>query len=360
MAGGDGLGAVYPIRLQTAHRSATLMPGSGVGHGKPEEEDANMLIDGEWVEKHQLNQKTDETGAYQRPVSSFRNWITADGAAGPTGEGGFAAEAGRYHLYVAMVCPWACRTLALRALKGLEEAISVSRVEAAMTDFGWKFPDDAERPDERLPQVDYMHEIYTLADPNFTGRVTVPVLWDKVRGTIVNNESADIIHMLNDAFAELVPDALDLRPDDLIGEIEPLNERLLENFNNGVYRAGFATEQGAYEAAFADVFDTLDFLDDLLSDGRPYLLGDRLTESDIRAFVTLVRFDAAYFGAFKCNRTQVSDYANLPSYVRRIQALPGIAETVNLDHIKRGYYGIKYVNPNGIVASGPDLGWLAA
>jgi len=319
-----------------------------------------MLIDGKWVEERQLQQKTDEDGAYRRPVSSFRHWITPHGQAGPTGEGGFAAEAGRYHLYVAMVCPWACRTLALRALKGLQDAISVSRVEAALTDFGWKFPDDAERPDDRLPDVAYMHEIYTLADPDFTGRVTVPVLWDKARGTVVNNESADIIHMLNDGFGELVPDAPDLRPKDMVGEIDALNDRLLDNFNNGVYRAGFATTQDAYEAAYGDVFDTLDFLDDSLSDGRPYLLGDRLTESDIRAFVTLVRFDAAYFGVFKCNRALVSDYVNLPSYVRRIQALPGIAETVNLDHIKRGYYGIKWANPTGIVAVGPDLGWLGA
>lgn len=319
-----------------------------------------MLIDGKWIEERHLKQKTDEDGAYQRPVSGFRHWITPDGQAGPTGEGGFAAEPGRYHLYVAMVCPWACRTLALRALKGLECAISVSRVEAALTDFGWKFPDDAERPDDHLPDVAYMHEIYTLADPGFTGRVTVPVLWDKARGTVVNNESADIIHMLNDAFVGLVPEAPDLRPDDLIEEIDALNDRLLDNFNNGVYRAGFAVTQGAYEAAYGDVFDTLDYLDGLLSDGRPYLLGERLTESDIRAFVTLVRFDAAYFSVFKCNRAQVSDYANLPSYVRRIRALPGMAETVNLDHIKRGYYGIKWVNPTGIVAAGPDLGWLGA
>ena len=319
-----------------------------------------MLIDGKWVLEAQLAQKTDETGAFQRPVSSFRNWITRDGAAGPTGEGGFKAEPGRYHLYVAMVCPWACRTLAVRALKGLQDAISVSRVEAALTDYGWRFPDDAERPDPRLPDVEYMHQIYTAADPEFTGRVTVPVLWDMERATLVNNESADIIHMLNDAFCDLVPDAPDLRPQRLADDMEALNKRLLENFNNGVYRAGFAQSQEAYEAAYADVFDTLDYLDDRLSDGRSFLFGDTLTESDIRAFVTLVRFDPAYFGVFKCNRAMVADYAHLPAYVARILALPGIAETVNLDHIKRGYYGIKWVNPTGIVAAGPDTGWLAA
>lgn len=319
-----------------------------------------MLIDGEWVLEAQRAQKTDEAGAYQRPVSSFRNWITPDGAPGPTGEGGFPAEAGRYHLYVAMVCPWACRTLAVRALKGLKEAISVSRVEAALTDYGWKFPDDAERPDERLPRVDYMHQIYTLADPGFTGRVTVPVLWDKERQTVVNNESADIIAMLNDGFADLVPGAPDLRPEDLMAEMTPFNDRLLEKFNNGVYRAGFAETQGAYEAAFADVFESLDELDARLADGRTYLFGDTLTEADIRAFVTLVRFDPAYFGVFKCNRAMVADYEHLPAYIRRVMALPGIADTVNFDHIKRGYYGIKGVNPSGIVAAGPDTGGLAA
>ncbi len=319
-----------------------------------------MLIDGNWVLEAQLARKTDEAGAYQRPVSSFRNWITRDGAAGPTGEGGFAAAPGRYHLYVAMVCPWACRALAVRALKGLEGAISVSRVEAALTDYGWKFPDDAQRPDARLPEADYLHEIYTLADPKFTGRVTVPVLWDMERETVVNNESADIIHMLNDGFADLVPDAPDLRPQALLTEMDALNDRLLEKFNNGVYRAGFAQSQAAYEVAFEDVFEALDDLDNRLSDGRTYLFGETLTETDIRAFVTLVRFDPAYFGVFKCNRAMVADYAHLPAYIGRMMALPGIAETVNLDHIKRGYYGIKWVNPNGIVAAGPDTAWIAA
>ena len=319
-----------------------------------------MLIDGKWVIEAQLQQKTDDDGAFQRPVSSFRNWITPDGAPGPTGEGGFAAEPGRYHLYVAMVCPWACRTLALRTLKGLEDAITVSKVEAALTDYGWKFPDDAVRPDPRLPEVTYLHEAYTMADPGFTGRVTVPVLWDKERQTVVNNESADIIHMLNDAFAAHTNGAPDLRPADLHEDMEALNERLLQNFNNGVYRAGFAVSQEAYEEAYADVFETLDFLDERLSDGRPYLFGDTLTETDIRAFVTLVRFDPAYFTVFKCNRRQVKDYANLPGYVRRMLDIPGIADTVDLDHIKRGYYGIKWVNPTGIVAVGPDIGWLTA
>lgn len=319
-----------------------------------------MLIEGTWVSERQLEQKTDARGAFQRPVSSFRNWITADGAPGPTGEGGFPAAPGRYHLYVAMVCPWACRTLAVRALKGLEDAISVSRVEAALTDYGWKFPDGAEPPDARLPDVGYMHEIYTLADPRFTGRVTVPVLWDKERGTIVNNESADIVRMLNDAFAEFVPEAPDLRPADLVDEMDAFSERLLAKFNNGVYRAGFATTQEAYEEAFADVFEMLDELDARLADGRKFLFGDRITEADIRAFVTLVRFDPAYYTVFKCNRSMVADYEHLPAYMRRILALPGIAETVNLDHIRRGYYGIKWVNPNGIIGAGPDLGWLAA
>lgn len=319
-----------------------------------------MLIDGKWVDDAEAEKRTGEDGAYQRPVSSFRNWITADGSAGPTGEGGVAAEAGRYHLYVAMVCPWACRTLAVRALKGLEDMITVSRVEAALTDFGWRFPDGAGRPDPRLPDVEYMHEIYTAADPEFSGRVTVPVLWDMERGSVVNNESADIIHMLNDAFSDLVPATIDLRPASLIDGMESLNDRLLETFNNGVYRAGFAASQEAYEEAFNDIFKTLDFLDDRLSDGRPYLLGDTLTETDIRAFVTLVRFDPAYYGAFKCNRKLVGDYQHLPGYVRRILALPGIAETVNLDHIKRGYYGITFVNPTGIVAAGPDIAWMTA
>jgi len=311
-----------------------------------------MLIEGKWTEDWQPVQATDAKGGFVRQISSFRNWVTPDGAPGPTGTGGFAAEAGRYHLYVALICPWAHRTLIARKLKGLEAAISISVVEPALTPQGWRFAEGA----DAVNGAGYMHEIYTAADPVFTGRATVPVLWDKATGTIVSNESADILQMFNRGFGALASGP-DLRPGDLTDQIEALNDFIYPRLNNGVYRAGFATTQIAYDEAVAEVFQALDALEDRLSDGRDWLLGDRFTETDIRAFVTLVRFDVAYHGLFKCNLRRIADYPLLSGYLRRVLALPGVAGTVNLDHIKRGYYSIGKLNPTGIVPAGPLLDW---
>ncbi|NBE06502.1 glutathione S-transferase family protein [Paragemmobacter ruber] len=312
-----------------------------------------MLVNGTWVAKWDPVQAKDEKGGFVRQVSSFRNWVTPDGAPGPTGRGGFAAEAGRYHLYVALICPWASRTLMARKLKGLEDAISLSIVEPELTDQGWRFAAGA----DPVNGATYMHEIYTRADPGVNGRATVPVLWDKATGTIVNNESADILRMFNTGFGALARGP-DLYPADLAPQIDALNDAIYPALNNGVYRAGFATTQIAYDEAFHDVFATLDALEARMSDGRPWLHGDRFTETDIRAFVTLVRFDAAYHGLFKCNLRRLADYPHLSAYAQRIYQLPGMASTVDIGHIKRGYYSIKALNPSGIVPLGPELGWL--
>ncbi|MFO1050040.1 MAG: glutathione S-transferase family protein [Geminicoccaceae bacterium] len=313
-----------------------------------------MLVNGKWSANWQPVQAKDERGGFVRQTSSFRHWVTPNGCPGPTGEGDFPAETGRYRLYVALVCPWASRTLIARALKRLEQVVPVTVVEPALTDQGWRFGDDAVCRPDPVRGATYLHELYTLADPSFTGRATVPVLWDEQRGTIVNNESADIVRMLNSGFGELAEGGIDLYPEPLRAEIDALNERIYPRLNNGVYRAGFATTQVAYEDAFVDVFGMLDELEQRL-DGQRYLIGDRLTETDIRAFVTLVRFDAAYHGLFKCNRRRIADYPNLSAFLERMLAVPGIAGTVRLDHIKRGYYSIKALNPNGIVPLGPDL-----
>jgi glutathionyl-hydroquinone reductase len=313
-----------------------------------------MLVNGKWSAEWHPVQAKDAKGGFVRQTSSFRNWITPDGSPGPTGNGGFKAEAGRYHLYVALICPWASRTLIARTLKGLEDAISVSIVEPVLTDQGWRFGDYPGASRDALNGDTYLHEIYTKADPTFTGRATVPVLWDKQRRTIVNNESADIVRMLNAGFGALADGMFDLYPEDLRAEIDALNDRIYPRLNNGVYRAGFATTQEAYEEAFWDVFGMLDELEERLAD-RTFLFGGRLTETDIRLFVTLVRFDAAYHGLFKCNLRRLADYRNLTGYVQRVLAIPGVRDTVNIDHIKRGYYSIKALNPTGIVPVGPDL-----
>ncbi len=317
-----------------------------------------MLVEGKWSQDWHPVQAKDEKGAFVRQISSFRNWITPDGRPGPTGEGGFAAEPGRYHLYVAYICPWASRTLMARELKGLSGILPFTAVEPETTDQGWRFGKDAETGPDPVNGATYLHEIYTRADPAHTGRATVPVLWDKRRQTIVNNESADILRMMNSGFGRLASDEYDLYPADLVPRIDALNEEIYPKLNNGVYRAGFATTQIAYEEAFAELFATLDSLENRLSDGREYLLADRLTEADIRLFVTLVRFDAAYYGLFKCNLRRIADYPFLSAYVRRIYHLPGIAGTVRIDHIKRGYYSIKALNPTRIVPVGPDLPFL--
>ena len=317
-----------------------------------------MLVNGQWSANWQPVQATDATGGFVRQTSSFRGWITPDGKAGPTGAAGFVAEAGRYHLYAALICPWASRALIARKLKRLEKLVSASIVEPALTEQGWRFGPYPGADRDTLNGATYMHEIYTRADPLFTGRATVPVLWDKQRATIVNNESADILRMFNSGFGALADNAIDLYPPDLAGEIDALNDRMYPSLNNGVYRAGFATTQVAYEEAFADVFAMLDALEDRLQAG-PFLFGERITETDIRLFVTLVRFDAAYHGLFKCNLRRIADYANLSAWLRHMLDVPGVRETVSIDHIKRGYYSIRALNPNGIVPLGPDMPDLA-
>ncbi|MFC0686603.1 glutathione S-transferase family protein [Novosphingobium clariflavum] len=314
-----------------------------------------MLVDGKWTADWQPVQSTDEKGGFVRQVSGFRNWVTTDGAAGPTGTGGFRAEAGRYHLYVALICPWASRTLIARTLKGLEEVVSVSVVEPMLTEEGWRFGDYPGSDRDPVHGALYMHEIYTRADPRYTGRATVPVLWDRETDTIVNNESADILRMFNSGFGALASDRFDLCPADLREAIDALNDEIYPRLNNGVYRCGFATTQLAYEEAFGDVFGALEDLEQRLAEGGPYLFGSRVTETDLRLFVTLVRFDAAYHGLFKCNLRRIADYPALSAYQTRMLELPGLRETVSIDHIKRGYYSIKALNPNGIVPLGPQL-----
>jgi len=313
-----------------------------------------LLVNGKWTEDWQPVQAKDEKGGFVRQTSSFRNWVTRDGAAGPTGKAGFKAEAGRYHLYVAYICPWASRTLIGRKLKGLESAISVSIVEPALTKQGWRFGAYPGATQDHIQGATYLHEIYTSAAPDFTGRATVPVLWDKQLRTIVNNESADILRMMNDGFGDLARHPIDLYPADRRPKIDAFNERIYSRLNNGVYRAGFATTQLAYEEAFAGVFECLDCVEKELGD-RPFLFADHPTESDIRLFVTLVRFDTAYHGLFKCNLRRLSEYANLRRFCRRMLDWPGVVETVNFDHIKRGYYSIESLNPTRIVPAGPDL-----
>ncbi|MFC5736863.1 glutathione S-transferase family protein [Sinirhodobacter huangdaonensis] len=305
-----------------------------------------MLVDGKWVTAWQPVQKADEKGRFVRQVSSFRNWITPDGSAGPTGEGGFAAEPGRYRLYVALICPWASRTLIARKLKGLEALIPVTVVNPTLSDEGWAFGGYPGAEEDPLFGAQHLHEIYTRADPHVTGRATVPVLWDMKRGVMVNNESADILRMFDTAFEGLAPSDLRLYPADLAEEIDALNARIYDRLNNGVYKAGFASTQAAYDEAVAGVFGMLDELEARL-DGD-YLFGDRLTETDIRTFVTLIRFDAAYHGLFKTNLRQIADYPRLSAYLERMLRLPGVIDTVNMDHITRGYYSIKALNPTGI------------
>ncbi|WMC11467.1 glutathione S-transferase family protein [Oceanimonas pelagia] len=312
-----------------------------------------MLVKGEWKENWQPVQKQDGQGRFIRQTSSFRNWITPDGAPGRTGQGGFKAEAGRYHLYVAYICPWACRTLMALRLKRLTDLIDVTVVNPRLTEQGWRFGGHTGAGDDGVNGAQYLHQLYTRADSDFSGRATVPVLWDKQTGTMVNNESADILRMFNTAFSAFGRPGPDLYPADLAADIDSLNEHLYRNLNNGVYQAGFATTQVAYEEAYHKVFATLDELESRLADGRAFLFGERLTEADIRLFVTLVRFDAAYHGLFKCNRNTLRAMPQLYAYMHRLLALDDIAATVNLDHIKAGYYSIKALNPGGIVPAGP-------
>ncbi len=310
-----------------------------------------LLVDGKWQDRWYDTESTG--GKFVRSDSAFRDWVTADGSSG------FKAEPGRYHLYVSLACPWASRALIFRKLKGLEEAIGLSVVDPHMGSNGWEFSEGPGCIPDTVNGARYLYEIYTKAKPDYTGRVTVPVLWDKQRQTIVNNESSDIIRMLNRAFDEFGNPDLDFYPEALRADIDAVNDVVYDTVNNGVYKAGFATKQEAYEEAFDALFATLDDLDHRLGRSR-YLVGDRITEADWRLFTTLVRFDPVYYGHFKCNRRRLIDYPNLWPYTRDLYQVPGVAETVDFDHIKRHYYGSHAtINPTGIVPKGPEIDFWA-
>ena len=316
-----------------------------------------LLVDGVWRDE-QLGERA-PTGRFLRPATRFRNWITEDGGPGPTGTDGFAAARGRYHLYVAHACPWAHRTVIMRMLKGLEDLISMSVVEPLYGPHGWRFGDSPGAIADSVNGAGELAEIYLRADPRYSGRVSVPVLWDKERSTIVNNESSEIIRMLNGAFGRFTNVRTDYYPAPLREEIDRVNAVVYENINNGVYRAGFATTQEAYEEAFRALFAALDEIEQRLSRQR-YLAGREITEADWRLFTTLVRFDAVYYGHFKCNLRRIGDFDNLSNYTRDLYQTPGVDETVSIDHIKRHYYGSQLkVNPTGIYPLGPELDFTA-
>jgi putative glutathione S-transferase len=303
-----------------------------------------LLQQGKWVDKWYDTKNND--GEFRRQDSRFRSWLTANGAAGPNGEQGFKAEKGRYHLYVSLACPWAHRTLIFRELKGLQEYIDVTAVEPIMLENGWELSDP-------LYGFDYAYQLYLKADPSYEGRVTVPILWDKQTQTIVSNESSEIIRMFNTAFNHLTGDKTDYYPENLRSKIDSVNTRVYDTINNGVYLCGFATTQQAYEKAFKALFESLDWVDDILTK-QPYLAGEQLTEADWRLFTTLIRFDAVYFGHFKTNRQQIADYPAMSNYLRQLYQIQGIAGSVNFEHIKTHYYGSHLtINPTGIVPVGP-------
>lgn len=316
-----------------------------------------LLVDGQW---HDVWYDTKASqGRFVRSEAQFRNWVTRDGSAGPSGRAGFRAEPGRYHLYVGFACPWAHRTLILRKLKGLEPLIGISAVASFMGEQGWTFEPAPETIPDSVNGVERLYELYTLADAHYSGRATIPILWDKHERTIVSNESAEIVRMLNSAFDEVGANGNDYYPLELRAEIDELNAFIYPNLNNGVYRAGFATTQEAYEEAATSVFAALDTLEARLATRR-YLVGARLTEADVRLFTTLIRFDPVYHGHFKCNLRRVVDYPNLWGFVRDLYQLPGIAETVHVDVIKRHYYrSHPTVNPSRIVPIGPALDYRA-
>ncbi len=316
-----------------------------------------QLIDGKWATQWYDTSKTG--GKFVRSQAGFRNWVTADGAPGPSGEGGFAAEAGRYHLYVSLACPWAHRTLIFRKLKELDTLIDVSVVSPKMPDeTGWNFDKAEGSTGDALFGKETMWQVYTQADPDYTGRVTVPVLWDKKTGTIVSNESSEIIRMFNSAFNELTGNTDDYYPEALREEIDAINARVYDDINNGVYKAGFATTQEAYDEAVSKLFDALDWVENLLGD-RAYLTGEDITEADWRLFTTLVRFDAVYVGHFKCNRKRIADYPNISHYLKALYEVPGVKETVDLDHIRTHYYwSHTTINPHRIIPIGPELPFL--
>ena len=314
-----------------------------------------QLVDGVWQDVWYDTKSTG--GAFKRTTAKFRNWITADGSAGPTGEGGFPAEAGRYHLYVSYACPWAHRTLIFRKLKGLEDLITISAVHPDMLGEGWTFEtDDNGATGDTLYGLDFAREVYTKADPKISGRVTVPILWDKQRETIVSNESSEIIRMFNSAFNDITGNTLDFWPEELRDEIEEVNSRIYSTVNNGVYKSGFATSQEAYDAAVVPLFESLDWIEDRLAANR-YLMGDQITEADWRLWTTLIRFDPVYHLHFKCNKKRIIDYPNIWAFTRELYQWDGVAETVNMDHIVRHYhYSHETINPNRIIPINPELG----
>ncbi|MBL1384240.1 MAG: glutathione S-transferase family protein [Colwellia sp.] len=317
-----------------------------------------LLVNGQWQDKWYDTDSSD--GKFEREAAQLRNWITSDGSAGETGEGGFKAEAGRYHLYVSLACPWAHRTLIFRTLKKLDELISVSVVSPDMLVNGWEFDQNNHSTGDALFASDYLHQVYTKNNSNYSGRVTVPVLWDKKQNKIVSNESADIIRMFNSTFNEITGNKDDYYPESLRSEIDELNALVYPNINNGVYRAGFATTTHAYEQAFDDVFTALDKVEKILSKKR-YLAGDKITEADWRLFTTLIRFDCVYVGHFKCNLRTIESYPSLSGYLRDLYQVEGVANTVDFYHIKRHYYfSHTMINPTQIVPKGPEINYLQA
>ncbi|MBA2796179.1 glutathione S-transferase family protein [Streptococcus porcinus] len=314
-----------------------------------------LLVDGNWQDKWYDTRSTG--GHFVRSQTQFRHWITNDGSLGLTGDKGFKAESGRYHLYVSLACPWASRTLMMRKLKGLEDHISLSIVNPYMLEHGWTFDDYPGVVFDPEFGSDYLYELYLKADPHYSGRVTVPVLWDKKTKTIVNNESEDIIRIFNHAFDDITGNRDDYYPKNLQGKINEVNDFVYRNINNGVYKVGFATKQEVYDKEVQKLFQALEKVEYEL-EGHHWLVGNQMTEADIRLFTTLVRFDSVYYGHFKCNLNRLVAYPNLWNYTKRIYNLDGIASTVNMDHIKTHYYGShKTINPNGIIPKGPIIDW---
>ena len=312
-----------------------------------------LLVNGEWQDKWYDTESSD--GHFERESPKMHNWVTIDGSPGPTGTGGFKAESGRYHLYVSHACPWSHRTTIFRSLKALEEHVSLSVVATDMLEQGWTFDKSKGSSGDDLHDFNYMHQVYTAHDPSYTGRVTVPVLWDKKTNQIVSNESSEIIQMFNHAFNDITNNDNDYMPDELHSHLNKINDFLYEKINNGVYRCGFATTQEAYEKAYEDLFAALDHLEALLHSNR-YLLGSRITEADWRLFVTLIRFDPVYYGHFKCNKKRIEDYQNLANYLRELFQWPMIVKTVDFNQIKRHYYfSHTMINPTQIVPKGPDI-----
>ncbi|WP_413702423.1 glutathione S-transferase family protein [Psychromonas sp. KJ10-10] len=317
-----------------------------------------LLVKGTWQDKWYDTSK--HKGAFQREEAQLRNWITADGGVGPSGESGFKAEKGRYHLYVSLACPWAHRTLIFRQLKGLQDFISVSVVSTDMSENGWSFDTQTGSTGDHLFSLSFLHQIYTKHKADYSGRVTVPVLWDKKLQRIVSNESSEIIRMFNGAFDDLTNNRLDFYPVQQQGVIDDVNKWVYEDINNGVYRCGFATTQSAYEVAFHRLFNALDKVEAIL-DKQAFLTGEKITEADWRLFTTLIRFDSVYHGHFKCNRQRIEDYVNISQYLRQLYQVKGIKETVDQSHIKRHYYfSHKMINPTQVIPLGPDIDYMRA